>query len=244
MKLRAVAFDIYHTLFEVGPPPADAGERWEALWKDALADPPRLTLDEFAVECDKIIRREHAAARRVGVLYPEIYWPAVAKEALPELARLGETERDEVLYQHAKLQRTVRLMPGAAETLSDLARRRVLLGLISNCQPYTLRELDSALSTGHIHRSVFKAELCFFSFKAGYSKPNPHAFRVLAAQLQACEVSTAETLVVGDRLDHDLEPAQAQGFQTWLLTAAPSADGHTGGDWPLLRRHIATRIVP
>ena len=97
MKLRAVAFDIYHTLFEVGPPPADADERWEALWKDALADPPRLTLDEFAVECDKIIRREHAAARRVGVLYPEIYWPAVAKEALPELARLGETERDEVL---------------------------------------------------------------------------------------------------------------------------------------------------
>src|SRR6266496_4487071 len=142
MKLRAVIFDIYHTLFQIGPPPADAAQCWESLWEDALADPPRLTLEGFAAECEKIIHREHAAAVQVDVQNPEIYWPAVAQEALPELARLGETERDECLYRHAKLQRTVKLMPGTAETLSDLAGRDVLLGLVSNCQPYTLRELD------------------------------------------------------------------------------------------------------
>ena|SRR5437867_3289791 len=243
MKLRAVIFDIYHTLFEIGPPPADAAQCWESLWEDALADPPRLTLEEFAAECEKIIQREHAAAAQAGVQNPEIYWPAVAREALPELARLGETEGDEFLYRHAKLQRTVKLMPGAAETLAELALRHILLGLISNCQPYTLRELDSALSIGQLQRAIFNAEVCFFSFKAGFSKPNPHAFRILAARLQACGVTTAETLVVGDRPANDLEPAQAQGFQTWLLTAAPSADGLSAGDWALLRRHLATRII-
>src|ERR1043166_8570823 len=156
MKLRAVIFDVYQTLFEIGPPPADAAHRWDSLWEDVLADPPRLTLEEFALECDALIKREHAAAVQAGVQNPEIYLPAVAKEALPELARLSETERDEFLFRHAKLQRTVKLMSGAAETLWDLARRDILLGLISNCQPYTLRELDGALSAGELHRGIFK----------------------------------------------------------------------------------------
>jgi FMN phosphatase YigB (HAD superfamily) len=243
MKLRAVISDIYNTLLEVGPPPAAAAERWEFLWEDKLADPARLTLEEFEVECEKIVAREHAAAILVGVQYPEIYWPAVAKEALPELARLGEAERDEFLYQHAKLLRTVRLMPGAAEALSELARRNVLLGLISNCQPYTLRELDGALSAAELSRALFRPELCFFSFANGFSKPNPHAFRVLRAELQAQGISPAEILMVGDRLVNDLEPAHAHGFQTWWLTTTASAVGHTGGDWSVFRQHVIARVA-
>src|SRR5947207_6526331 len=240
MKLRAVISDIYNTLLEVGPPPTDAAERWEFLWEDKLADPARLTLEEFEGECGKIIAREHAAAILVGVQFPEIFWPAVAKEALPELARLRETERDEFLYQHAKLLRTVRLMPGAAEVLAELVRRNVLLGLISNCQPYTLRELDGALSAAELNRALFRPELCFFSFANGFSKPNPHAFRVLRAELQAHGIAPGEILMVGDRLVNDLEPARAHGFQTWWLTTASSADGHTGGDWSLFRNHLVT----
>ena len=245
-KIRAVIADIYHTLFEVGPPPPDAAELWEALWEDKLADPARLTLGEFAVACQGIIGREHGTAIRAGVQHPEIYWPAVAMEALPELARLAEPDRDEFLYQHARLQRTVRLMPGVAETLPDLARRKVLLGLVSNCQPYTLRELDAALDDAHLSRALFVPELCFFSFAAGFSKPNPHAFRFLSARLQACGVSTAETVVVGDRVGNDLEPARAQGFQTWLLRHGPvledHGEGEGAGDWGQLRRHLAAVI--
>ncbi len=242
MRLHAVIFDVYHTLFEIGPPPGDAAQRWESLWEDKLCDPPRLTLEEFAVEYEKIIAREHAAAIQAGVSNPEVYWPEVAKEALPELARLEITERDEFLYQHAKLQRTVRLTPEAAETLSELARRKLLLGLVSNCQPYTLREMDCALSAADLGRAIFKPELCVFSFSLGFSKPNPHLFRVVRAQMAACGVSAAQTLVVGDRPVNDLEPARTQGFQTWLLAATPSADARAGGDWILLRRHLATTI--
>ena len=243
MKPRALISDIYNTLLEIGPPPSDATERWESLWEDTLADPARLTLEEFAAECEKIIAREHDVAIQVGVQHPEIYWPVVATEALPELARLAESERDEFLYRHAQLQRTVRLTPGAGEVLGKLEETRVLLGLASNCQPYTLRELDAALATAKLSRAVFKPELCFFSFAAGFSKPNPHAFRLLRAQLQARGISPAETLFVGDRLDNDLEPARAHGFQTWRLAVAPPFDGHAGGDWSVLGRRTAAGAV-
>jgi FMN phosphatase YigB (HAD superfamily) len=239
MKLRALISDIYNTLLEVGPPPADNAERWEFLWENMLADSARLTLEEFAAACKAIIAREHDSAMRAGVQDPEIYWPAVAKEALPELARLAESERDEFLYQHAQLQRTARLMPGAAEVLGKLEGTGVLLGLASNCQPYTLRELDAALATAMLSRAVFRPKLCFFSFAAGFSKPNPHAFQLLRAELQMCGILPANALLVGDRLVNDLEPARSHGFQTWWLTTAPPADGHSGGDWSALGRHFA-----
>ncbi len=243
MKPRALISDIYNTLLEVGPPPADATERWESLWEDMLADPARLTLAEFAAACEKIIAREHDSAMRVGVHNPEIYWPAVAKEALPELARLAESESDEFLYQHARLQRTARLMPGAGEVLRKLEETRVLLGLASNCQPYTLRELDAALATAKLSRAVFKPELCFFSFAAGFSKPNPHAFRFLRAQIQVCGILPAETLLVGDRLVNDVEPARLHGFQTWQLTTTPPSDGQAGGDWSVLGMRLTARVA-
>jgi FMN phosphatase YigB (HAD superfamily) len=240
MKPRALISDIYNTLLEVGAPPADAAERWEFLWEDSLADPARLTLEEFAAACGIIIAREHDSAIRVGVQNPEIYWPAVAREALPELGRLAERDRDEFLYQHAQLQRTARLMPGAGEVLRKLGEAGVRLGLASNCQPYTLRELDTALASSKLSRAVFNPKLCFFSFAAGFSKPNPHAFRLLQAELQSCGICPADTMLVGDRLVNDLEPARLHGFQTWWLTAAPS-EGHDGGDWFVLGRHLEGR---
>jgi FMN phosphatase YigB (HAD superfamily) len=239
MKLRAVIFDIYGTLLEVGPPPRDGSGRWESLWKDMLDGPARPTLFEFEAACEKIIAREHATARAAGVLYPEIFWPAVAKEALPELARLSEPECDEFLFQHAQLQRKVRLMPGAAETLAGLSKKAVLPGLSSNCQPYTLRELDAALSTVKLNRSIFAEDLCFFSFAFGFSKPDPQVFRLLRERLQTRAIRPEEAMVVGDRLDNDIEPAKAQGFQTWLLTTASPLGMPDSGAWPALQGHLS-----
>jgi len=237
MKFRAVIFDVYNTVLEVGPPPADSAGRWEVLWEDRFAGRARLTLEEFAACCQTIVAREHAAARAAGVQQPEVFWPAVAREALPELNRLNESERDDFLYQNAQMQRSIRLMPGAAEVLGTLARRNVPLGIASNSQPYTLRELDAALGSVKLNRQVFKPELCFWSFAFGFSKPNPHVFRFLAARLNALSISPPETLVVADRLDNDVEPARSQGFQTWHFQPA-DGDGVTGGDWPQLDAYL------
>jgi putative hydrolase of the HAD superfamily len=240
MKIRAIIFDIYHTLLEIGPPPADAEALWTELYRSALHAKPRLNLNRFSATCQKVIAREHAEARKSGVAYPEIFWPAVVCEALPELACLKPNPLNLFLVKHAALQRSVRLMPGAAAVLRALCRQTKLLGLASNSQPYTLAELDRSLARARLSRKIFKRELNFFSFEAGFSKPDPHVFRWLAARLSNFGVAARETLIVGDRLDNDIEPAHAQRFQTWHLTAG-SFTWPAAGDWKDLSRHLQSK---
>ncbi|HEY6170213.1 MAG TPA: HAD family hydrolase, partial [Verrucomicrobiae bacterium] len=173
------------------------------------------------------------------VTQPEVFWPDVVGEVVPELSRLSAGARDDFLFQQARLWHTVRLMPGAADVLRELHHRGVLVGLASNCQPYTLRELDTELRESSLSRALFCPELCFFSFEHGFSKPDPHVFRWLAARLRGMGVTTAEALTLGDRIDNDIEPARAQGFQTWQLTSS-AADGMGAGTWEQFQRKLTT----
>jgi FMN phosphatase YigB (HAD superfamily) len=232
MKIRAAISDIYGTLLEVSPPPADAEARWAALWNRQFQVQPRVGLVEFGDQCDQIIRREHTAARARGIPFPEIYWSAVAGEVLPELDRLTDQEREDFLYEQAQIWHTVRLMPEANEALLRLQSRGVLLGLASNAQSYTERELGLALESAGLNARLFQQDICFWSFKHGFSKPDPHVFRILTARLRARGVRPAEILMVGDRLDCDIEPARAHGWQTWQLSE--SAAMGSGGSWSAL----------
>jgi FMN phosphatase YigB (HAD superfamily) len=237
VTIHAVLCDIYETLLEVGPPPADAQQRWEALCHDTLSTTPVPTLAGFAAAAAAVTQREHAAANAGGIAYPEIFWPAVAREAWPVLISLGADRLDDFLFEHAQLQHTIRLMPGAADLLRSLAARKVQLGLISNSQPYTLRELDVALAAASLSRALFVPDLCFFSFEHGFSKPDPYVFRILAARLAIRGIASSEALVVGDREDNDIAPARAQNFQTWNLGDA--AAGESRGNWMALARSLA-----
>src|SRR5262245_2100215 len=81
LTIRVVLCDIYNTLLEVGPAPAD--ERWEKLCCSCMPAANAPALDEFAAAAECLIARAHAAARAIGVRYPEIFWPAIAGEAWP-----------------------------------------------------------------------------------------------------------------------------------------------------------------
>lgn len=236
MNVRAIIVDIYQTVLEVGPPPADAEARWQALGQEGLNAAPRLRLGQLKAACEGVIDREHRAARAAGISWPEIFWPAVMGEVLPELAALPTTERDEFLVRQQGLVRSVRLMPGAAAVLRAARERGWLLGIASNAQPYTLHELATALETSGLTLEWFAPELCFWSFAHGFSKPDPHVFRLLTARLRARGIAPADVLMVGDRHDNDIEPARAQGWRTWRLTAAPEAGG---GDWAALGAFLA-----
>jgi FMN phosphatase YigB (HAD superfamily) len=238
MNLRAAIFDIYKTILEVGAPPADAEGRWIALCHELLEGAPRLGLAGFGADCERIVAREHAAARRLGIAWPEIYWPDVVLEVLPELAPLTPARRAEFMFRQVGLWHTVRLMPGAGETLRTLKQRGILLGIASNAQPYTLRELGEALAGAGLDGELFAPDLCFWSFLHGFSKPDPHVFRLLAARLSARGVAPADTLMIGDRNDNDIEPARAQGWQTWRLTTRPHADRAAAGGWAELAAYL------
>ncbi len=232
MTIRTVVFDVYKTLLKVSPPPKDAAERWDFLWQDMLADPPRLSLEAFAAATEAVVAREHAAARAGGIAYPEIYWPAVAREVLMELAHLSEAEQQDFLFRHVRILREVEMTPEAGRVLKALKGAGLPLGIVSNAQPYTLREFDLALARVDLGFQVFESQLCFWSFQAGFGKPDPHVFRMINARLLAMGVHPGEVLMVGDRLDNDIEPARRQGWHAWHLAPEPAIE--TGGDWAAL----------
>lgn len=218
---RAVVFDVYNTLLEIGAPPAATGPRWRRLVHRLAGAPPALTHGGFLLATERVVARHHAAARAAGIPWPEVAWPAVVTEAFPQLAALAPAALDEFVLAEVRLRRTVRLAPGAARCLRRLRDRHVLSGLASNAQAYTLRELAAALRAARLPLALFEPGLRFWSFEHGFSKPDPHAFRILSTRLLARGISPPEILMVGDRPDNDLLPALAHGWQAWHLTTSP-----------------------
>jgi FMN phosphatase YigB (HAD superfamily) len=182
------------------------------------------------------VRREHEAARAAGVDCPEVCWTETMATALPELRRLTPTARDAFLDEQAQIWHQVSWMPGAVDALRALRREEgVVLGVASNAQPYTVRELARQLAVVGLSFDLFEPELCFWSFAHGFSKPNPHVFRILQARLRARGIAPGRTWMVGDRLDNDIDPARACGWRVWPLSDnGPSA---FGGDWAEFLAH-------
>lgn len=229
MKFRAVIFDVYATILEVGPPPANADSRWQQLFEEMLGGLPPASRTQFAVATAQAVAHRHADARARGIPWPEIQWPSVVLEVIPALARLPAPQRDDFLLRQMQIGRTLRLAGGAAECLRWLNNQHCLLGIASNSQAYTLCELDTALAPEGMGLSNFERDLRFWSFEHGFSKPDPHVFRLLTARLEARGIAPAEILMVGDRLDNDLEPARAHGWHTWQL--APTRETGPSGNW-------------
>jgi putative hydrolase of the HAD superfamily len=232
MNLRAVIFDIYGTLLDVGPPPPDADARWQRLCRDLLGAEPRLSRLQFSVASSQVIARHHQAAQARGIPWPEVHWPSVVAEVMPELALISRQDQEQFLFRQIQTGHCTRMGAETAAALRWLKHRPSLLGIASNAQAYTLRELSEALATHALGMDLFESHLCFWSFEHGFSKPDPHVFQILTARLAALGISPREILMVGDRFDNDIEPAKAHGWRTWQFGRA--ADG----DWSGLRETL------
>lgn len=218
MSIRVVVFDIYGTLLEIGPPPADANERWQHLFEDLLHIQPPIGRLDFYVATNKLIARRHQTCRAHGIAWPEVQWSSVVLEVLPQLRRLSRAEQDEFLYRQIQIGHTPRMTSATASSLRKLKEGGCLIGIASNAQAYTLRELQEALTLHGLGMDLFERDLCFWSFEHGFSKPDPHVFQILSARLEARGILPAQTLIVGDRPDNDTQPARAFGWHAWLVT--------------------------
>lgn len=229
--IRAIIFDVYGTLLEVGPPPADADGQWRRLFQEFFGTEPTVSRMEFTLRTARIVAREHAEAKARGIPRPEVQWPMVVAEAVPEFGRLDAEEQMRFQITQMRVGRSLRLAEGAAECLHELAEGERLLGIASNSQAYTLLELGDALAEAGLDLELFHPGLRFWSFEHGFSKPDPHVFRSLAARLAARGIAPGEILMVGDRLDNDVEPALAHGWQAWQLVLRGRGGTPRAGHW-------------
>ncbi|MDB6134781.1 MAG: Haloacid dehalogenase domain protein hydrolase [Verrucomicrobiales bacterium] len=224
--VRAVILDVYHTLLHVTPGPPDASQCWEALWRDCFPSGDstgmaRPSLEEFNAACRRETALDHACKKAAGIQFPEVEWRDIARRAAPALAALnGMNRMDGFLLAHAALERSCAVMPGALEFLQTAWKRGLLLGIASNAQLYTLGELRNA----GVPLGMFDPELCFWSWREGFSKPDTGVFKLLSRRLADRGIAPHQILMIGDRADNDVLPARAAGWRTCLFT----------GEWPVL----------
>lgn len=242
MKVRAVICDVYRTLLEVTPPADDAAARWRWLCQGTFGTAPRMDMATFMAACTEITERERNAARARGINCPEVYWPRILNEVLPELTHLSRPARDNFEWSQAKLMHTTTLVPQAGSVIRLLRGSGVLLGIASNAQPYTVRELGDALNGIGLGLDVFRRELTFWSFEHGFSKPDPYVFQLLTARLRSQGIENSEVLMLGDREDNDIAPARACGWKVFQLTASPGNQSECRGDWQDLARWLDGRL--
>ncbi len=234
--VQAIILDVYGTLLEVTPvtETAPRARAWDGLWCETLGGgSPAIPESELAATLRAVVARHHEEAQARGIRYPEVCWSEVVAEVFPAVRRLDQGARRRFEAGLAALPRRLRLMPGCAEVLRAWRARGAVLGIASNAQPYTLDELGAALSGAGLGLDLFEPHLRVWSFDHGFSKPDPHVFRILEARLAARGIPAGATLMIGDREDNDVMPARAAGWQAWHLTQVQ------GRDWESLGRLVS-----
>jgi putative hydrolase of the HAD superfamily len=205
--IKAVFFDLYHTLVHYEPSQEELEARaLQGLGIDVTAEAlhrPILTANEFIYQ--EIARRplSQRSKEDVMALYAQ-YQRTVLKEAGIKgdeklaLRLLG-------MMQQAKMKLV--LFDDVTPALDSLKKRNLALGLISNIErdmTATLKELG--LSS--------KLDIVVTSQDSGFTKPQPEIFQYA---LQRAAVKPAEAIYVGDQYQVDILGARGAGMKGILL---------------------------
>ena len=232
--LRAIAFDLFHTLVD---PPAFQPNGFRR--SQAVADLVGLRAEEFLYAWegpdyhDRQIRRVPSAVDRVralcaahGVTPPASVWPEV----------------DDLLgrYQDLAIQNP---RPDVLEVLRTLRRRGWTLGVISNCDERESRTFPGSEIARLVDGWVLSCDV-------GYAKPEPEIYRALVPRWGGTPLAAA--IFVGDGHADELPGARRAGFARALFQSgfvatngirtaeanariAAGADGTIAGIGELLR---------
>lgn len=190
MTVRAVVFDLWDTIVEFDPV---SGEELHRRMAEHLAVPYERFCEVWYA--DELVRR-----RGVGPLAPCF---AAALETLGV-----EADADELVAMRLELTRRV-LLPreGLLETLAELRRRELRLGLVSNCTEEVAHAWPETSFARFFDHAVFSAT-------AGLAKPDPAIYRLAAEGLG---VAPQECLFVGDGANDELRGARDVGMTPVLV---------------------------
>lgn len=237
-------FDVYGTLLRCLPAAPEPEKRWSMLWQKKLGRNPTLSLEEFIHTAELICSRQMTAARALGISHPETDWLDVLSEALPELASGSLLlSGDSLIWRHEALCPITELADGAGPVLQLLRKRHVRMGIVANAQPYVYVQLEAALRcTGRRYGEVFSHQPHFVSSAWGFAKPDPYVFQTMSTQLRRSQIQPECTMMVGDSVGEDIEPARRFGWRTWHLSSG--GNGQDSGDWRSLYSYLEVHAQP
>jgi putative hydrolase of the HAD superfamily len=206
VRIRAVIFDLWETLVDFDE--GGAGEMLQAVAGRIEADP-----EDFR-------RRwaELGQERYVGPVEPLLRRFGIAEEAIEDVKRI----------RLESIRRSLVPRPGAVETLQELRRRGLRLGMVSVCS----EEVELAWPDTPF-QGLFDAEV--FSSTAGLAKPDPRAY---LSCMERLGVEPRETLFVGDGANDELAGAERVGLHAVLI--------HREGEdprWPEVAEWEGPRIT-
>lgn len=198
-QLRAVLFDVDFTLVKPGPDLGPEGYRRMAARYGFDLDPSRY--DEARRAALETLERhpELEHDEEVWVLFTERIIRGMggdserAYECAAEMTRAWEHAHNFELYDD--------VLP----TLADLRARGLRLALVSN----TARDLDAFV----LHHAL-EVDAAVSSRAHGRVKPHESIFR---AVLELLGVAPAESAMVGDTPEDDIEGAEVLGIRSFLL---------------------------
>ncbi|MDR1759215.1 MAG: HAD family hydrolase [Fibrobacter sp.] len=207
MKLRAVLFDLYGTLFSYGNM-----SRAFLLWHQEIAKELRKfgiekSIPEIKELCRTFFSRPIDSLpgytdyeERLGLLFKEC-GADISKETLKNFAA----------YSMDGWQTEISLHPEAMELLTALKAQGVLLGIVTNFMHHP-----------HIYKTLRENEISHFfdaivvSSEVRLKKPHREIFDFALKQLNA---TAAETLFAGDDPEKDIRGAQNAGMQTFTAAS-------------------------
>ena len=219
---RAVLFDFGGTLYDYDTlAPGDQ----ESL--QLLADLAGCGADTEAVQ-----RSYRTALRRVFRTYLErsfYFHRDMFRDAVIEMLReLGSEAHPDHLERYRRSQwelhrRDFRLRHGVPETLTELRRRGLRLGIVSNIDQDQLEHLSELAGLERYFDWLLSSE------QAGSCKPDS---KIFAEALRRADCRPGEAFFVGDSLSQDIAGANRAGLRSVLLWHRPDREPPTAGEKP------------
>lgn len=203
----------------------------EALQAANPDESPEKTLSDFY---HGLIALQHEKMAQKGVLYPEVKIEDVWSIIILLLKKRGYKPEQHCPGENADFPRYLaftynflslgrQLYDGVVQSLTSLKQNNIMLGILSNAQFYTPLDLTLLIreqSCGKYDdfNELFDADLTFFSYEYGAAKPNQILFRRLFDALYEYQILPSQTVLVGNDLLLDIQPAIEAGMKTAFFT--------------------------
>lgn len=216
---RAVLFDFGGTLYDYSTLSGADREALEAFGRETGIDAPVPELERtYREELKKSFRR---FLHRPFYLHRDFFGEALVETA----RRFGREAGDAHVARHREAQwaahrRDFVLRDGVAETLGEIRRRGLHLGIVSNIDEDQLLHLGEAAGLSRFFDSILSSE------RAGSCKPDT---RIYEEALRRAGCGPEHALFVGDSIHQDILGANRAGIRAALLwhrpDRTPAGDG-------------------